>query len=215
MLRKQLRKSLGFQMPRKAFATSDASVLIVGPDHAEIDGVVFDGTVQIDGSVDGDVRCRRLVVTTGGRVDGAIAARTVHLDGTVNGPIDAERVFVGPTAVVKGNIAYDALNVATGASISGICRDRSRTRPRRCDAETPACLSPFAPNLVWAPCRKELPAMIPPAPASAGAKSMRAVWETCQRADEMAAPPLQFASMRPRDQAMELAMLLKLQRELS
>jgi hypothetical protein len=57
--------------------------------------------------------------------------------------------------------------------------------------------------------------MIPPAPASAGAKSMRAVWETCQRADEMAAPPLQFASMRPRDQAMELAMLLKLQRELS
>jgi cytoskeletal protein CcmA (bactofilin family) len=215
MLRKQLRKSLGFQMPRKTSATSDASVLIVGPDHADSGGIVFDGTVQIDGSVEGDVRCRRLVVTTSGRVDGAIAARTVHLDGAVNGPIDAERIFLGPTAMVKGNIDYDTLNVATGASISGICRDRSRTRPRRGDTETPACLSPFAPNLVWAPCRKELPAMIPPAPAGAGAKSMRAVWETCQRADEMAAPPLQFGIMRPRVQTTELTTLLKLQREIS
>jgi cytoskeletal protein CcmA (bactofilin family) len=217
MLRKQLRKSLGFQMPRKASATSDASVLIVGPDQAGIDGVDFDGTVQIDGCVEGDVRCRRLVVTPGGRVDGAVSARTVHLDGTVNGPIDAERVFLGPTAVVKGNVDYDALNVATGASISGMCRDRSRTHPRRSDTEMPVCPPPRALDLVWTPCRKALPAMIPPTPtiAGSGAKSMKAVWETCQRAADVAASPLRFSSMRPRHQATELAALLKLQRGIS
>lgn len=217
MLRKQLRKSLGFQMPRKASATSDASVLIVGPDHAGIGGVEFDGTIQIDGCVEGDVHCRRIVITPGGRVDGAVSARTVHLDGTVNGPIDAERVFLGPTAVVKGNIDYDALNVATGASISGICRDRTRAHPRRRDAEMPACPPPSALNLVWTPCRKALPTMIPPAPAvpGGGAKSMKAVWETSQRAADAAASPLRLSGMRPRDQVTELAALLKLQRGIS
>ena len=84
------------------------------------------GTIRILGHLEGDVRADAIIIALGATVDGVLRAPTVHVDGTVNGPILANRVTLGPTARVKGNISYEAANIACGANIRGFCLDRTR-----------------------------------------------------------------------------------------
>jgi cytoskeletal protein CcmA (bactofilin family) len=75
--------------------------------------------IQIDGVVEGDVRCVHLTIGETGRVVGAIAAEQVVVAGTVDGPIDATGVELVSTAHVSGDISYRELRIAPGAKISG------------------------------------------------------------------------------------------------
>lgn len=184
MLRGHLQKTLGIGASKKMPATCGASVLIIAPDQARADSIVFSGAVQVDGSVEGDIRCHRLVVAGRGRVDGAISAHTATIDGIVNGPIDAARIFLGARAAVKGNLTYGALNVATGASVSGICRDRGRLKARERDGAASEGPPPLAFNLARSVCRKSPPVGAPSVQtpdSRAGFGSMKAVWAAYQR----------------------------------
>jgi cytoskeletal protein CcmA (bactofilin family) len=185
MLREQLQKSRRLSASSNTPAASDTTVLIIGCDDIRTDGISFNGTVQVDGRVEGDVRCKRLVVPAQGLVDGAITARTAHIEGTVNGPIDAAKIFLGPTAAVKGNITYESLNITTGASISGFCRDRGCSRIKPFDWALTEGAPPLPFSLAKATCRKS-PLNIAPFPplrlvGSRRALSMKAVWEHYQQ----------------------------------
>ena len=184
MLRGHLQKTLGIGAPKKAPGAGAASVLIIASKQARMESIAFSGTIQVDGCVEGDIRCHRLIVTRRGHVDGAVSAHTVTIDGTVNGPIDAARIFLGPRAAVKGNITYEALNIATGASISGFCRDRGRLSARGYDAAMPEGPQPLPFNLARSACSKSLPIGIAAARTPdfrIGIGSMKAVWEAYQR----------------------------------
>lgn len=170
--------------PQKTLGTREASALVVGADESRTDGITFSGTIQIDGRIEGDIQCNRLVVTRRGRVDGAVSAHSVTIDGTVNGPIDAARISLGPTAAIKGNLIYEALNVATGASLSGFCRDRGRPTTR---APGHAALS-GPPILAFSRAKAASDKTNPTAPlagplpeCSPVARSMKAVWDSYQR----------------------------------
>jgi cytoskeletal protein CcmA (bactofilin family) len=187
---------------QKPAVTQEASVLVVGSNESRTDGIIFSGTVQIDGRTEGDIRCNRLVVTRHGRIDGAVSTHSVTIDGTVNGPIDAARIFLGPTAVIKGNLTYEALNVATGASITGFCRDRVWLTARASGGAALSGLPVLAFNLARAACGKIKPAArsanpLPGCHAVAG--SMKAVWNSYQRNigsnDPTGGPPRSIASL--------------------
>jgi len=185
MLLGQLQKTLRINASSNTPAACDATVLIIRCDDTISGGISFSGTVQVDGRVEGDIRCKRLVVTAHAFIDGTIAARTAHIEGTVNGPIDAARVFLAPTAVVKGNITYEALNIATGASISGICRDCGQTRVRSLDGASTEGTPPLPFSLAKATCGKSSVNIAPVPPLrlarSRRATSMKAVWEHYQQ----------------------------------
>jgi cytoskeletal protein CcmA (bactofilin family) len=191
MLRGHSQKKTGAVPQDRAAGGRGGTVLIVGPDDARTEGIIFSGTVQVDGCVEGDVRCNRLVVTRYGRIDGAVSAHSVTIDGTVNGPIDAARIFLGPTASIKGNLTYEALNVATGASIAGFCRDRGRptTRAPGCAASGGSPVLAFNPTKLA--CRRIAPAAASAAPEHKrrpSGLSMKAVWETYERNSAGSAP---------------------------
>ena len=109
-------------------STTTSNVLIVTRDQAMAGNVFFDGTVQVDGLIEGDITANRIVVTADATVDGTVKGKTVRIDGTVNGPIDGGTVILAPTACVKGNIDYEMLNIISGASVFGLCRDKRETR---------------------------------------------------------------------------------------
>ena len=164
------------------------SLPAVGQGEVRIGDIESKGSIQILGHVEGDVRANRIVIAACAKVDGGLLARTVHVDGTVNGPIMASRVSLGPTACVKGNIAYEAFNVATGASVSGFCHDRTRTELAHCDAgggagaSNAAFVLPF--SRARAACARSsacMHAMLTERKPVLRTRSMKAVWHAYEQ----------------------------------
>ena len=80
-----------------------------------------DGDIQIDGSVEGDVRSRILSIGEKAVVNGAIAADTVRIAGAANGEVTARVVQLSGTARVTGDINHQSLSIDAGAYVQGLC----------------------------------------------------------------------------------------------
>jgi len=81
-----------------------------------------EGEVQIDGTVDGDVRSNRLSVGETGEIKGAVVADEALIRGTVKGQIRSRAVTLTRTAQVKGDIFHETLSIEPGAQLDGHCR---------------------------------------------------------------------------------------------
>jgi cytoskeletal protein CcmA (bactofilin family) len=80
------------------------------------------GDIQIDGTVEGDVRSVSLTVGDKATINGEIVADDVVVRGRVIGSIHARRVQLCSNCHVEGNILHEALAVETGAYFEGNCR---------------------------------------------------------------------------------------------
>src|SRR5262249_8340347 len=80
------------------------------------------GDIQIDGRVEGDVRCLGLVIGDKAEIQGEISAEDVSVRGKVIGRIRARKVLLAATAHVEGDILHEALAVESGAFFEGNCR---------------------------------------------------------------------------------------------
>ena len=92
------------------------------------------GEVQIDGTVNGNIRCNTLLVGESSTIKGEIIAETVRVHGTVNGQIKARTVSLARTARVVGNILHENLSIEPGAFLEGHCK---RLDTKKEDADTP------------------------------------------------------------------------------
>ena len=85
----------------------------------------FDEGLRVDGEVIGDVRASSeghsmLVISEHAVVQGEIAADHVIINGTVRGPVQARELLeLQAKARIEGDVSYVALEIHTGAIISG------------------------------------------------------------------------------------------------
>jgi cytoskeletal protein CcmA (bactofilin family) len=93
-------------------AVIDASVNILGC-------LQTDGEVQVDGQINGDVRCGHLTVGRTGAIIGDISANEVVIRGKVKGAIRACRVIFQEAAHVESDIWHDKLAIEEGAYFKG------------------------------------------------------------------------------------------------
>ena len=82
------------------------------------------GTVKVEGNVDGHVQARnQVLVAKGGSVSGDIDAREAVIGGSAHGAIRAlERVEIQSGAVVNGDITTRRISVAEGGALNGLIR---------------------------------------------------------------------------------------------
>jgi cytoskeletal protein CcmA (bactofilin family) len=82
------------------------------------------GTVKVEGTVDGHVSTRaQILVAKGGEVHGDVDAREAIIGGTVTGAIRAlERVEIQTGAVVAGDVTTRRILVAEGGTLNGQVR---------------------------------------------------------------------------------------------
>lgn len=80
------------------------------------------GDIQIDGTVDGDVRSQSLTVGEKASVTGEVIAEDVVIRGRVVGSVRGRRVQLASTCHVQGDIIHETLAVETGAFFEGNCR---------------------------------------------------------------------------------------------
>lgn len=79
--------------------------------------VVSDGAVDIDGSVEGNIRAEQATVRANGKITGDITANVVHIYGDVRGLIRSHAVHLYSSAHVSGVIVHQSLTVEDGAFI--------------------------------------------------------------------------------------------------
>ena len=89
--------------------------------------VQFSGTLRVEGRIDGKVSLvpgtrGNLVLTRGGTVNGPVSATNVLTDGLISGTLRAKgRVECRNKAIIRGDVYYDKIHIAEGATIEGRC----------------------------------------------------------------------------------------------
>jgi cytoskeletal protein CcmA (bactofilin family) len=81
-----------------------------------------EGEVQVDGQIQGDIRCAHLTVGRDALVNGNITADEVVVRGKVMGCIRANRVILQDCAHVESEVFHKKLSIEEGACFEGTSR---------------------------------------------------------------------------------------------
>ena len=81
-----------------------------------------EGDMQIDGTIDGDIKSFTLTVSESGVIRGTIDAEEVTIAGSVTGQIKARHVILVKGAKVIADLIQDRLSIEPGAFFEGNCR---------------------------------------------------------------------------------------------
>jgi len=95
---------------------------IISDDLVVHGNLIATGDIQIDGTVEGDVRSQSLTVGEHATITGEVMADDIVVRGRIVGSIRARRVQLATTCHVEGDILHEALAVETGAFFEGNCR---------------------------------------------------------------------------------------------
>jgi cytoskeletal protein CcmA (bactofilin family) len=101
--------------PRSAPSIISGDLLVQGT-------MMSQGDLQIDGTVEGDIRSVTLTIGEKAVVKGEITAEEIIVRGRIEGRIRARKVQLDPTAVVIGDILQETLVIAAGATFEGACK---------------------------------------------------------------------------------------------
>lgn len=110
--------------PKRSNMKSKAPSILSG-DIVITGSIVSEGEVQLDGTVDGDIRAGSLIIGEEASVNGEVYAETVVVRGRVNGSVRARQVQLSSSARIEGDIVHAALSVESGAFFDGHCRHAS------------------------------------------------------------------------------------------
>ena len=96
------------------------SALIIG------EGATINGTIQeknqinVQGSVDGDVTCKELIVGKSGNLKGKIKTESLSVEGTVEGELNVKGLLkLMSSGSVSGKITYGSLQINEGGKLIG------------------------------------------------------------------------------------------------
>ena len=95
---------------------------LISRDFKVVGNLKSDGEIQIDGSVEGDIRCKTLLIGESAHIKGEVIVESVVVHGTVNGQIESRSVKLASSAHVVGDILHADLSIETGAYLEGHCR---------------------------------------------------------------------------------------------
>jgi cytoskeletal protein CcmA (bactofilin family) len=84
--------------------------------------IISQGTLQVDGEVEGDVGGSEVIIGEKGKVTGTVAAERVIVRGQISGVIRGVTVTLQSSSRVEGDIHHMSLAIEQGAEFDGRCR---------------------------------------------------------------------------------------------
>lgn len=103
--------------PMKTPANSVPS--IISSDVVIKGNVSTSGEIQLDGTIEGDLKCNSITVGENGTVKGKISADDVVVKGKVKGSITGRNIRVEKSAKITGDLCHQTLSIEAGAFIEG------------------------------------------------------------------------------------------------
>ena len=92
---------------------------IIGSDLKIKGDLESTGDITVDGSVEGKIKCRTLILGEEPMIKCSIEADTVRICGSFSGDVKARKVVLTKTAKVTGDIFHECLEVEEGAVLEG------------------------------------------------------------------------------------------------
>lgn len=93
------------------------------PRQAILEGsITYSGSVVLEGTILGDVRCASIVITERGAVDGMICAHSATIMGEASGSIYANHVTLKTACSVTAEIFHRNLSLENGCYFEGKSR---------------------------------------------------------------------------------------------
>ncbi len=116
---------------KDASTTGEGSLSIIAAGLTITGNLETDGTVKIEGKVEGSIRAgRQVLIGRQGEVQGDITTREAIIGGTVCGTITtSERLEVQGTSTITGDIHTKAIAVVEGGQINGTLRITDAMEP--------------------------------------------------------------------------------------
>ena len=95
---------------------------IIGEDLTIRGNITSKGEIQIDGEIEGDIRCGSLLIGDKAQVKGSVAAEDVVVRGHIVGSITGSRITLQGQCHVEGDIFHQSLAIEQGAYFEGKSR---------------------------------------------------------------------------------------------
>jgi cytoskeletal protein CcmA (bactofilin family) len=119
---------------------------VLSSDISITGNVLSSGDIQIEGTIEGDVRAQTLIVGETAVVKGEIIAEEVIVHGRVVGRLRGMKVRLSSTARVEGDIVHKAIAIESGAHFEGsvqrqddpVGQDRRQQQSNLSSIPTPA-----------------------------------------------------------------------------
>ena len=100
-------------------ASGNSTFSVIGTDVVIKGDVSASADLHVDGTIEGDIKCASLVQGETSAISGSVVAETARLSGRVNGSITARELTILKSAVIEGDVHYDALTIEQGAQVEG------------------------------------------------------------------------------------------------
>ena len=113
------KKENGVKIPGPSKGTAPS---LLSSDLTITGNLESEGDMQIDGTIDGDIKSFTLTVSESGVIRGTIDAEEVTIAGSVTGQIKARHVILVKGAKVIADLIQDRLSIEPGAFFEGNCR---------------------------------------------------------------------------------------------
>jgi cytoskeletal protein CcmA (bactofilin family) len=81
--------------------------------------LIGSGDITIEGTVNGNIKCRFLTLSGQPTISGSAEAEVVNLCGSFTGELRAAKVILNKTAKMRGDIYQEVLEIRTGADFEG------------------------------------------------------------------------------------------------
>ncbi len=104
-----------------AGAPPETVISIIGPGMKVVGDLETDGTIRVEGRVEGTIRAgKAVVVGREGLVDGEIVTQDAVISGRVRGSLRADsRLEVQATSVIEGDVVARRIQLEEGAVLNG------------------------------------------------------------------------------------------------
>ncbi len=107
--------------------TSGASnaMSFIGNEVVITGNVSGQGDLHIDGTVEGDVTGKFVILGSAGAIKGNLLAEKANVGGTVEGTVNAGTLVIERSARVSGDLTYQTVSIENGAQVEGRLTQRN------------------------------------------------------------------------------------------
>ncbi len=112
-----------------ASGASGGALSFIGSDVTITGNIGGNGSLHVDGRIDGDVGCTSITLGSSGQINGNVTADEARIAGSIAGTIAAKALTIDASARITGDLSYDTVSIESGASVEGRVKRLSREDP--------------------------------------------------------------------------------------